>query len=287
MDGYPGPYKVSAETGRPGVSILWLGEVESLVCNFYLRVASVKIERYTCMLLGSYATNQQTNSLSLRKIFCIEKKIGLLLNAWCKTAPSSVYSFPSNLMLVSYFKRALEKSLVTAWRLWSSESLEPVLLMLIFCITDFTAACLLNLYIVFGFLFSFSCLYCSSPRNYIHCPIGADRFVEDIELMVGYKPPLFVNILWCIVTPVILLVKSYIEAHIIHYTVIIYLSGGVFSCDKISCCGPMSSLIVTPVILLVKSYIEAQIVDYTVIIYLSGGVFLVIKSHAMVQYRVL
>ena len=27
-------YRVSAGTGRPGVSILWLGEVESLICNF-------------------------------------------------------------------------------------------------------------------------------------------------------------------------------------------------------------------------------------------------------------
>ena len=27
-------YRVSAGTGRPGVSILWLGEVESLMCNF-------------------------------------------------------------------------------------------------------------------------------------------------------------------------------------------------------------------------------------------------------------
>ena len=51
-------YRVSAETGLPGVSILWLGEVESLVCNFYLSVAACKIVwadlslRYTSMLLG-------------------------------------------------------------------------------------------------------------------------------------------------------------------------------------------------------------------------------------------
>ena len=36
-------YRVSAGTGRPGVSILWLGEMESLVCNFYLSVAARKI----------------------------------------------------------------------------------------------------------------------------------------------------------------------------------------------------------------------------------------------------
>ena len=51
-------YRVSAGTGRPSVSILWLGEVESLICNFYLSVAARKIVwadpslRYTSMLLG-------------------------------------------------------------------------------------------------------------------------------------------------------------------------------------------------------------------------------------------
>ena len=50
--------KVSTGTGQPGVSILCLGEIESLVCNFYLSVATRKIVwadpslRYTCMLLG-------------------------------------------------------------------------------------------------------------------------------------------------------------------------------------------------------------------------------------------
>ena len=51
-------YRVSAGTGRPGVSRLWLGEVESLICNFCLSVAARKIVwadpslRYTSMLLG-------------------------------------------------------------------------------------------------------------------------------------------------------------------------------------------------------------------------------------------
>ena len=60
-------YRVSTGTGWPGVSILWLGEMESLICNFYLSVAARKIVwadpslRYTSMLLGRYATNQQTN----------------------------------------------------------------------------------------------------------------------------------------------------------------------------------------------------------------------------------
>ena len=51
-------YRVSTGTGRPGVSILWLGEVERWICNFYLSVAVRKIVwadpslRYTRMLLG-------------------------------------------------------------------------------------------------------------------------------------------------------------------------------------------------------------------------------------------
>ena len=36
-------YRVSTGTGRPDVSILWLGEVEGLICNFYLSVAARKL----------------------------------------------------------------------------------------------------------------------------------------------------------------------------------------------------------------------------------------------------
>ena len=60
-------YRVSAATGWPGVSILWQGEVESLICNFSLSVAARTLAwadlflRYTSMLLGRWATNRQTN----------------------------------------------------------------------------------------------------------------------------------------------------------------------------------------------------------------------------------
>ena len=60
-------YRVSAGPNGPGVRILWLGEVESLICNFCLSVAARKIVwavpslRYTCLLLGQKAANQQTN----------------------------------------------------------------------------------------------------------------------------------------------------------------------------------------------------------------------------------
>ena len=55
-------YRVSAGTGRLGVSILWLGEKARLICNFYLSVAARTIVwidpsvRYTSMLLGRSAT---------------------------------------------------------------------------------------------------------------------------------------------------------------------------------------------------------------------------------------
>ena len=43
-DTLPGSWccRISAGTGRPGVSILWLGEMESLICSFYLSVAARK-----------------------------------------------------------------------------------------------------------------------------------------------------------------------------------------------------------------------------------------------------
>ena len=50
--------RVSTGTGWPGVSILWLGEVDSLICSLYVIVTACKIVsadpsgRYTSMLLG-------------------------------------------------------------------------------------------------------------------------------------------------------------------------------------------------------------------------------------------
>ena len=51
-------YRVSTGTGQPGVSTLWLGEVESLICNLCLSAAARTIVwadpslRYTSLLLG-------------------------------------------------------------------------------------------------------------------------------------------------------------------------------------------------------------------------------------------
>ena len=65
-------YRVSAGTGQPGVSILWLGEVESWICNFYLSVAACK----TCLSrsvpeihkpVAGTLSNQPTNQLHMAK----------------------------------------------------------------------------------------------------------------------------------------------------------------------------------------------------------------------------
>ena len=51
-------YRVSARTGWPSISLLWLGKVERLICNFYISVTARTIVwadpslRYTSMLLG-------------------------------------------------------------------------------------------------------------------------------------------------------------------------------------------------------------------------------------------
>ena len=59
-------YRVSAGTGQPGVSILWLGEMESLICNFYLSVAAHKIVwavHETHSHVAGTLSNQPTNKL--------------------------------------------------------------------------------------------------------------------------------------------------------------------------------------------------------------------------------
>ena len=70
--GYPARrYRVSTGTGRPGVSILWLGEVERLIYNFYLSVAARKIVwadpslRYSPV--ARMLSNQQTNKQPTNK----------------------------------------------------------------------------------------------------------------------------------------------------------------------------------------------------------------------------
>ena len=52
-------YVVSAGTGWPGVSILWLKEIENLICNFCLSVWADPPLRDTNMLLGRSANSKQ------------------------------------------------------------------------------------------------------------------------------------------------------------------------------------------------------------------------------------
>ena len=64
-------YRVSTGTGWPGVSILWLGEVESLISNFCLSVAVRTIVwaglflKYSSMLLGDIKQTTNNNILVL------------------------------------------------------------------------------------------------------------------------------------------------------------------------------------------------------------------------------
>ena len=59
-------YRVSAGTGWPGVSMLWLGKMESWICNFYLSVAAREIEQIrpwdtlACCWDVKQPTNKQT-----------------------------------------------------------------------------------------------------------------------------------------------------------------------------------------------------------------------------------
>ena len=68
-------YRVSAVTGWSDVSILWLGEVESLICNFYLSVAARKIEQIrpwdtlACCWDVKQPTSKQT---TLKSTVCVE-----------------------------------------------------------------------------------------------------------------------------------------------------------------------------------------------------------------------
>ena len=69
VDFFPG--RVIPVTGQPGVSVLWLGEIESLMCNCYLSVVTRTLVwadpslRYSSMLLGRKATNKlATNKLT-------------------------------------------------------------------------------------------------------------------------------------------------------------------------------------------------------------------------------
>ena len=93
----PGAWRlrISAGTGWSGISILLLGRMESLICNFYLSVAARKIVRVDFvpeihLHVAGTLSNQQTTILSL-----------------CKTdqlfSPSQPWHSPSCLILAAKF----------------------------------------------------------------------------------------------------------------------------------------------------------------------------------------
>ena len=68
-------YWVSAGTGQPGVSILWLGETESLMCSFYLGVQHVNLseqnrpwDTLACCWDVKYLANKHTDILAAREV---------------------------------------------------------------------------------------------------------------------------------------------------------------------------------------------------------------------------
>ena len=42
-------YRISAGIGWPDISVLWLGKIESLICNLYLSVAACKLVRHSTL----------------------------------------------------------------------------------------------------------------------------------------------------------------------------------------------------------------------------------------------
>ena len=73
-------YRVSAGTGRPGVSILWLGEMESLICNFYGSVAA----RKTVWADPSLRYTHVAGTLSSQQANCERLQADCLPGDWSK-----------------------------------------------------------------------------------------------------------------------------------------------------------------------------------------------------------
>ena len=74
-------YRVSAQTGQPGVSKLWLGETENLVFNFYLSMAARKLseqicswDTLACCWDTKQLTNKQHDQCSQRIIYCLKRR---------------------------------------------------------------------------------------------------------------------------------------------------------------------------------------------------------------------
>ena len=92
-------YRVSAGTGQPGVSILWLGEMESLVCNFCFSVSARKIVWDT--LACCWDVKQPTNKQSLSKNCFVGLGVWCPLQEW-QTLAQSLLSMQGFFWMESY-----------------------------------------------------------------------------------------------------------------------------------------------------------------------------------------
>ena len=79
-------YWVGAGTGRPGVSILWLGEAESWICNFYLMQLSEQIRPWDT-LTCCWDVKQPTNELPLSGLTSLPQAIEAVPVTWQSDRP--------------------------------------------------------------------------------------------------------------------------------------------------------------------------------------------------------
>ena len=89
-------YRVSAGTGWPSVSILWLGvpaEMKSLVCNFYLSVAAYKIVPETHLHVAGTLSNQPINKPWI-SILWSKASTSQQVVKNCHNMSSEVFDFP-------------------------------------------------------------------------------------------------------------------------------------------------------------------------------------------------
>ena len=100
-------YRVSAGTGQPSVSILWLGEVESLICNFYRSVAARKIvqirpwDTLACCWDVKQPTNKQTFLHTFHRLW-----LQIVIHVSCYTHLEAGNGFPHSSSMKQCWRQA-------------------------------------------------------------------------------------------------------------------------------------------------------------------------------------
>ena len=92
-------YRVSAGTGRPSVSVLCLGEMESLICNFYLVWQHVKLSEQIHpwdTIACCWDVKQPTNNNILTAVNCHQAERSAPLpwqncGLWCQAAKHGLH----------------------------------------------------------------------------------------------------------------------------------------------------------------------------------------------------